>query len=98
MPSFAGERWGQGSPGGDERSEHALDAAERRRNRSGEPPSTRIRSSSVLVAHRQRERERRALASWFFTRSARPPSYIRQMLRSAAGRRATRTSGPLKRE
>lgn len=52
MPSSAGRWRGQGSPGGDERSEHALDAAERLRNRSCGPPSTRIRPDRVPCSRR----------------------------------------------
>jgi len=52
MPSSAGGWRGQGSPGGDERSEHALDAADRRRNRSYGPPPTRIRPDRVPSSRR----------------------------------------------
>src|SRR5882672_7634664 len=71
MPSSAGGWRGQGSPGGDERSEHALDAAERRRNRSCGPPSTRIRPDRVPSSRRAGSVNAEPAPPGSLTRSAR---------------------------
>ena len=80
--SFADGRWGQGSPKGDERSEHALETAERRRDRARGPPSTRIRCGFSPQGHWQREPERPV-----------PPGSLTRSVRSAAIRATLSISG-----